>query len=434
MLPFHENAPTGHHPRVDRPRRAPQPGAAPPPAPPARLRGDAGDDLARHQGPRPREARRRRCIPARRRRRHQPRNGAERPRACRHRFRPQHRARPAARGHPDRPRPGAGVCRSARRSPAPGSRRDHRRRRHDPGHRPWRPRGGRAPQAAEGVLGGMNRIVLAYSGGLETSIAIPWLGSGRGAEVIAVTVDLGQGKEVLEEIRDRALATGALRAHVVDARDAFARDYIVRALKAGILGERSPVAASLAHPLIAQKVVEIANIEQATSVAHGDPAGAASALDRTIRALDPTMTVFAPAGEWDMDLEQQLEYARERNVTLPVELSGLGDRTSAPRAAVVTSGEPASVDIAVERGAPVGVNGVTMPLLDLLGSLGIIAGAHGVASLAALHTSHDALEKTAVAKPGKFSSPRIAQEYLRLLRSGAWFTPARKALDAEADA
>jgi argininosuccinate synthase len=280
----------------------------------------------------------------------------------------------------------------------------------------------------------MTRIVLAYSGGLETSIAIPWLADRHHAEIIAVTVDLGQGKEVLEEIRDRALATGALRAHVVDARDAFARDYIVRALKAGILGERSPVAASLAHPLIAQKVVEIANIEQATSVAHGDPAGAASALHRTIRALDPTMTVFAPAGEWDMDLEQQIEYARERNVTLPVEFSGLGDRASAPRAAVVTSGEPASVDIAFDRGAPVGVNGVTMPLLDLLGSLGIIAGAHGVASLAALHTSHDALEKAAVAKPGRFSSPGIADEYLRVLHAGHWFTPERQALDAEADA
>jgi argininosuccinate synthase len=75
-----------------------------------------------------------------------------------------------------------------------------------------------------------------------------------------------------------------------------------------------------------------------------------------------------------------------------------------------------------------------MPLLDLLGSLGIIAGAHGVASLAALHTAHDALEKAAVAKPGKFSSPRVAQDYLRVLRSGAWFTPARAELDAAADA
>jgi argininosuccinate synthase len=279
----------------------------------------------------------------------------------------------------------------------------------------------------------MTRIVLAYSGGLETSIAIPWLAERHGAEIIAVTIDLGQGKEVLEEIRDRALATGALRAHVVDVRDAFARDYIVRALKAGILGDLSPVAASLAHPLIAQTVVEIANIEQATMVAHGDPAGMASPLDRTIRALDPTMTVLAPAGEWGMTPDQQLDYARERNVTLPVEFSGLGERASAPRIAA-KSGEPASVDIAFERGAPVGVNGVTMPLLDLLGSLGIIAGAHGVASLAALHTSHDALEKAAVAKPGRFSSPRIAEEYLRVLRSGGWFTPARVQLDADADA
>ena len=280
----------------------------------------------------------------------------------------------------------------------------------------------------------MTRIVLAYSGGLETSIAIPWLAERHRAEIIAVTIDLGQGKEALEEIRDRALATGALRAHVVDVRDAFARDYIVRALKAGLLGALTPVAASLAHPLIAQTLVEIANIEQATTVAHGDPAGAGSPLDRTVRALDPTMTVLAPAGEWDMTLDQQLDYARARNVTLPVAFSGLGDRASALRAVTLKSGEPASLDIAFERGAPVGVNGVTMPLLDLLGSLGIIAGAHGVASLAALHSSHDALEKAAVAKPGKFSSPRIALDYLRVLRSGAWFTPDREALDADADA
>src|SRR4051812_13018801 len=164
----------------------------------------------------------------------------------------------------------------------------------------------------------MKSIVLAYSGGLETSIAIPRLAERHQAEIIAVTVDLGQGKEALEEIRDRALATGALRAHVVDARDVYARDYLLRALKAGILGELSPVAAALAHPLIAQKTVEIANIEQAAVVAHGEPAGPGAPLHRTIRALDPTLTVLAPAGEWDMTRERQLEYARERHVTLPV--------------------------------------------------------------------------------------------------------------------
>jgi argininosuccinate synthase len=278
----------------------------------------------------------------------------------------------------------------------------------------------------------MTRIVLAYSGGIETSIAIPWLASRHAAEIIAVTVDLGQGKEVLEEIRDRALATGALRAHVIDARDVFVREYVLRALKAGMLATQSATGLALAHPLIAQKTLEIANIEQAVVVAHGDPAGSESPVHRTIGALDPTTTVLAPAGEWGMTMEQQLEYARERHVMLPVEFSGLGDRLSG-RATGAHSGEPASVDIAFERGVPVGVNSVSMPLLDLVGSLGIIAGAHGVTSLAALHTAHDALERAAVATRGTYSSPQVGELYLAILRRGDWFTPARQTLDADAD-
>jgi argininosuccinate synthase len=135
-----------------------------------------------------------------------------------------------------------------------------------------------------------------------------------------------------------------------------------------------------------------------------------------------------------MARERQLAYARERHVTLPVEFSGLGDRASASRTVPMRSGEPASVEIAFERGVPVAVNGVTMPVLDLLGSLTIIAGAHGVTNLAVLHAAHDALERSAVAKRGEFSSPAIAESYLRLLRAGQWFTPARQALDANADA
>jgi argininosuccinate synthase len=280
----------------------------------------------------------------------------------------------------------------------------------------------------------MTRIVLAYSGGIETSIAIPWLAARHGAEIIAVTVDLGQGKEVLEEIRDRALATGALRAHVIDARDVFVREYVLRALKAGMLATRPAAALALAHPLIAEKTLEIANIEQAVVVAHGDPSGSDAPVHRTICALDPATTVLAPAGEWAMTVEQQLDYARERHVLLPVEFSGLGDRLTAARAAGARSGEPASVDIAFERGAPVGVNGVSMPPLDLIGSLGIIAGAHGVTSLAALHTAHDALERAAVVTPGPYSSPQIAELYLGILRRGEWFTAARQTLDANADA
>ena len=104
----------------------------------------------------------------------------------------------------------------------------------------------------------MERIVLAYSGGLDTSVAIPWLAEKYHAEIIAVTIDLGQGKE-LEAVRDRALATGAIRAHVLDVREEFVRDYIVRSLKAdAIYEDRYPMATSLGRPLIAQKLVEIA--------------------------------------------------------------------------------------------------------------------------------------------------------------------------------
>src|SRR5438046_10195337 len=115
----------------------------------------------------------------------------------------------------------------------------------------------------------MERIVLAYSGGLDTSVAIPWLKEKYNAEIIAVTMDLGQGKE-LEEVRDRALATGAVRAHVLDLREEFSRDYILPALKAdAIYEDRYPMATALGRPLIAQKLVEIAEIEQATAIAHG---------------------------------------------------------------------------------------------------------------------------------------------------------------------
>ena len=115
----------------------------------------------------------------------------------------------------------------------------------------------------------MERIVLAYSGGLDTSVAIPWLAEKFGAEVIAVTLDLGQGQE-LSDVRERALAVGAVRAHVIDAREEFARDYILPALQAGAIYEdRYPLATALGRPLIAQHLVEIARMEGATAIAHG---------------------------------------------------------------------------------------------------------------------------------------------------------------------
>src|SRR4026207_2016688 len=119
----------------------------------------------------------------------------------------------------------------------------------------------------------MERIVLAYSGGLDTSIAIAWLAEKYAAEVIAVTLDLGQGRE-LSDVRERALAVGAVRAHVLDVREEFARDYILPALQAGALYEdRYPLATALGRPLIARRLVEIARMEGARALAHGGTRG-----------------------------------------------------------------------------------------------------------------------------------------------------------------
>ncbi|HEY1910307.1 MAG TPA: argininosuccinate synthase domain-containing protein [Vicinamibacterales bacterium] len=286
----------------------------------------------------------------------------------------------------------------------------------------------------------MMRIVLAYSGELDTSIAIPWLAETYGAEVIAVTIDLGQGKD-LEAVRDRALGSGALRAHVLDLRDEFARDFIVRALKAGVLcREGAPLTAALSWPLIAQTLVTIAHIEDATAVAHGDSNVHQTPLDAAILALDPALKVIAPAREWAMTADQQLDYARQRGLTRPT-IGGDGSVTLRGPAA---PDEPAFADIVFDRGAPVAINGVAMPPLDLIGSFDIIAGVHGTArvekmdpaALVALHTAHHELHKATVGADAKRASKavRLGEQYLEIIRSGAWRSPARQALDVEIDA
>src|SRR5438067_12658476 len=146
------------------------------------------------------------------------------------------------------------------------------------------------------------RIVLAYSGGLDTSVAIPWLKEKYNAEIIAVTLDLGQGRE-LTQIRERAMAAGAVRCHVLDVREEFAREYILPALQAGAMyEERYPLATALGRPLIAKKLVEIAQMEGATTIAHGcnGKANDELRLELGVRALDPSMRVLAPPRSWGM--------------------------------------------------------------------------------------------------------------------------------------
>src|SRR5436190_11188273 len=327
----------------------------------------------------------------------------------------------------------------------------------------------------------MERIVLAYSGGLDTSVAIPWLKDKYQAEIIAVTMDLGQGKE-LEEVRDRALATGAVRAHVLDLRDEFARDYILPALKAdAIYEDRYPMATALGRPLIGQKLVEIAEIEQATAIAHGctGKGNDQVRLDVTTRALNPKLKVIAPSRDWGMTRPQEIEYARARGVPVPatlespystdsnlwgrsIECGVLEDPWIEPPEEIYTMtkspadcpDEPAYVEIAFERGVPTGINGVSMPILDLIASLGTIAGAHGVGRIdmvenrlvgiksreiyeapaaVVLHTAHKELQKLVTSRDLERFARTVSIQYADIVYNGLWFTPLREALDAFVD-
>ena len=222
------------------------------------------------------------------------------------------------------------------------------------------------------------RIALAFSGSLTSSAAVAWLLERHGADVVTLTVDVGQTED-LEEVRVRALACGALRAHVVDGREAFARDVVVPALAAGTASaERAP---RLADPLIAARLVEIATIESADAIAHGGAADGDArgvTLGTTLAAVAPGLRIVAPAREWDMDAAGLAAYARARGLPGPSQrrephllIRRAADPARAPRAG-------AHLEVGFESGVPVSLNGVPMTLVELLESVSLIAGQYGL--------------------------------------------------------
>jgi argininosuccinate synthase len=324
----------------------------------------------------------------------------------------------------------------------------------------------------------MTRIVLAYSGGLDTSVAIPWLKEKHGAEVIAVTLDLGQGGE-LNQIRERAMAAGASRCHVLDVREEFARDYILPALQADALyEERYPLATALGRPLIAKKLVEIAQMENASAIAHGctGKGNDQVRIDVSARAIDPRMTVVAPAREWDMTRAEEIEYARVRRIAVSatsespystdqnlwgrsIECGVLEDPWNEPPDDIYTLTKspasapdvPAYVQIEWQSGVPTAVNGVEMSLVELVGSLETIAGVHGVGRIdmvenrvvgiksreiyeapaaLLLHAAHREMEGLVTPKDLQRLKQRLSQEYADIVYNGLWFSQTRTAIDA----
>lgn len=323
----------------------------------------------------------------------------------------------------------------------------------------------------------MNRIVFAYSGGLDTSAAIPWLAEHFHAEIVAVTLDLGQGRE-LDDVRERALAAGAVRAHVVDAREELASDFILPALRAGAVYEgRYPLSTALGRPLIAKHLVEIAHIEGATAVAHGCAHKGADRrrIEISARALDPSLQVIASADLWSPTHEETVAYARSRGIQVPaasgpyaidvnlwgrsIEGPELDDAwrepseeiyllTKSPREAADI---PAYVEIEFDRGVPIEVNGVALAPVDLITSLETIAGAHAVGRIdmmedrldgirsreiyeapaaVLLHAAHRELERLVTPRDLARLSTELGRKYADLIYDGLWYSPTRDAIDA----
>ncbi len=297
------------------------------------------------------------------------------------------------------------------------------------------------------------RIVLAYSGSVECSAALAWLRQERGAEVVAVTVDLGQGRE-LETIRDHALALGAQRAHVLDTRERFAQRYVVPALKADALHDGlAPMGLALSRPAIAERVVEIAGIERADAVAHAGASGT-SRLDRLLRSLAPALDVVRPVQSWSLTPDELASFARTHGLLPTAGLEsqaslwgryvacGASEPVPPPRSERDCPEEPAIVDIAFEAGVPTALNGVALPLLELFASVDTLAATHGVGRIeledlvcdapaaVLLHTAHRALTRAAATGDLEPLARPVQGAYASLVDEGRWFSPLREALDA----
>jgi len=325
----------------------------------------------------------------------------------------------------------------------------------------------------------VNKIVLAYSGGLDTSIAIRWLAEQYDAEVVALTVDLGANDRDLHQIRERALRIGAVKAEVIDARAEFVNNYVFPALRAGAIYEgKYPLATALGRPLIARLQVELARREGANMIAHGCTGKGNDQVrfDVTTAALAPDLKVIAPAREWGMTREQEIAYAAERDIPITVtkkspysidqnlwgrsiEAGVLEDPWVEPPADVYqwtvdpdqAPDEPAYLEIDFVQGVPVALNGQPMDGVSLINRVHEIAGAHGVGRIdsienrlvgiksreiyeapaaVVLHQAHAALEDLTLTRDASRFKAIVAQECANLIYNGLWYSALHQDLQA----
>jgi len=325
------------------------------------------------------------------------------------------------------------------------------------------------------------KVVLAYSGGLDTSAAVKWLQEKYGMDVIAVTIDVGNEKD-FTLIKEKALKVGAKKAYVRDVRKEFAEDYIWKAIKANAMYEGVyPLATALARPLIAKVMVDIALEEGATAIAHGCTGKGNDQVrfDVGINTLAPHLKIIAPARQWGMTREQTMEYAQKWGIPVPISVKNpfsidenlwgrsiecglLEDPWNEPipevfawtRPVEATPDAPEYLEVEFEQGVPVAVNGEKLSPLALIQKVHDIAGLHGVGRIdhvenrlvgiksreiyeapaaVVLIAAHQALEAMTLSKSQLRFKQMVEATYSDIIYNGLWFSALRQDLDAFID-
>jgi argininosuccinate synthase len=323
-----------------------------------------------------------------------------------------------------------------------------------------------------------DKVVLAYSGGLDTSVAVKWLEERYNLKVITLTLDIGNVPD-LEAIRQKALDAGAIKALVLDAKETFIKSFVFPALQAGAVYEgQYPLATALGRPLIAQLMVETAKQEGATAIAHGctGKGNDQVRIDVSVAALAPELKVIAPAREWNMTREQTIEYAQTHNIPVPItraspysidenlwgraiECGVLEDPWNEPpedaflwtKSLKETPAQPAYLEIGFDKGIPVSLDGGNLDGVTLVQRIHNLAGEHGVGRIdhienrlvgiksrevyeapaaVVLLKAHQALEDLVLAKEQLRFKARVAADYADLIYNGLWFTGMRQDLAA----
>ena len=326
----------------------------------------------------------------------------------------------------------------------------------------------------------IKKVVLAYSGGLDTSVIIPWLKEHyNNCEVIAACADLGQGDE-LEPVHDKALKTGASKCYIMDLKEEFISDYVWPTVKAGAVYEKKYLlGTSFARPLIAKKLVEIAEKEGADAIAHGATGKGNDQVrfELSVKALAPQLAIIAPWREWELrSRDQEIDYAAAHNIPIPVshdhdysmdrnmwhlshEGSDLEDPWNAPKDElfIVTNipekapDKPEYVELEYVEGVPVSVNGENLSpakLVEKLNEIGI-RNAVGITDMvedrlvgmksrgvyenpagAIIYYGHNDLENLCLDRATQSFKQQVSIRYSELVYDGMWFSPLREALDA----